>query len=179
MEEPVVRKLLCPAFVACLAFVVYQDPASGNIIQMRDGSKLKGELIKRTTTELHLKVEGLDLYVPKKDVTHIDGKDLATDFVGMYQEQVAALEPGDAKARYELALWCGKRGLKDQMKKLLVEVTELAPWHEDANLKLGKIRHNGLWWTKEEHDKVKDKVRYLDQWVTKKDKRMLEERKYS
>ena len=197
MEEPAVRKLFCPALVACLVFVACQDPANGNIIQLRDGSKLKGELVKRTTTELHLKIEGLDLYVPKRDVTHIDGKDLATDFAGMFQEQLAALEPGDAKARYELALWCGKHGLKDQMKKLLVEVTELAPWHEDANLKLGKIRHNGLWWTKEEledkglvlfqgewltkeeHDEVKDKVRYLDQWVPKKDKVMLEERKYS
>ena len=190
-------KLQFPARIACLIFVVSQGIANGNIIRLRDGSKLKGQLVKRTTTELHLKVEGLDLYVPKRDVTHIDGKELASDFEGMCQERLAALEPGDAKARYELALWCEKHRLKGQMTKLLVEVTELAPWHEAANLKLGKIRHNGLWWTKEEleakglvlfqgewltkeeHDKVKDKVRYLDQWVTKKDKAMLEERKYS
>ena len=171
--------------------------AQGEVILLRDGSKIEGKLLKRTTTELHLKVGELDLFVSKKDVKAIDGKDLATDYVGMYEERVAALEPGDADGRYKLALWCEKHDLAEQMKKLLTEVTELAPWHEQANLKLGKIRHNGLWWTKaeleakglvlfqgewlskEEYDKVKKRVRYLNQWVSKKDKEMLEERKYS
>ena len=178
-------------------FVCLGSAAYSEVILLRDGSKISGDLLKRTTTELHLKVDGLDLVVAKKDVKAIDGKDLATDYVGMYQERVAALEPGDAESRYTLALWCDKHGLKEQAKKLLTEVTELAPWHEQANLKLGKIRHDGLWWTKEEleakglvlfqgewitkeeHDKVKDQVRYMNQWVSKKDKEMLEERKYS
>ena len=196
-EECMVRTLRPHIVLTCLIACMVCALAHANVIQLRDGSKLKGELLKRPTTELHLKVDGLDLFVPKKDVAAIDGKDLATDYTGMLQERLDALAPGDADARYQLALWCGEHGLKEDMKKLLAEVTELAPWHELANAKLGKIKHNGLWWThqelldkglveyqgqwmtQKERDELKGKVRYLSQWVSKKDKELLEERKYS
>jgi len=89
-----------PRFVlTCLIVCMVCALAHANVIQLRDGSKLKGELLKRSTTELHLKVDGLDLFVPKKDVAAIDGKDLATDYTGMLQERLHALTPGDADAR--------------------------------------------------------------------------------
>ncbi len=171
--------------------------ARGNVIELKDGVKLKGKLLKRTTSEIQIEVEGLRLFISKKDIRAIDGKDLASDWEGMFQERKAALEPGDAAARYQLALWCEQHGLKDHMREMLEEVVDLAPWHEEANKKLGKIKYKGLWWTedelkakgmvrykgewmtKEEMKEVQGKVPYLGLWVTPKDKAMLEERKYS
>ena len=184
------RQLFLAVLLVCSTIAV------ANEVQLVDGTAISGKLLNRTTTEIHFEVNSLSVFIPKEYIELIDGKNLKTDCLGEFEARYNELGAKDVEALFRLAQWCEQHKLDEQAKTLYGELAELAPWHEEANLKLGKIKHNGLWWTKaeldnkglrlhqgewlskEEIETVKGKFRYLDQWVSKKDKELLESRKY-
>jgi hypothetical protein len=64
-----------------------------------------------------------------------------------------------AEARYALALWCEQKGLKEQAKAHLTEVTRLAPNDERAWKRLGYKRIGGQWFSDEDQAQFKIQAR--------------------
>ena len=107
-------------FASVCLLAICATSADAKIIELRDGTKVKAKLLKRTTTELQIEVDGLKLFIPKKEVCAIGGKNLATDWVGQYEEQLAELEAGDAEGRYKLALCYYRLNKFEQAEKVLL-----------------------------------------------------------
>jgi hypothetical protein len=58
--------------------------------------------------------------------------------------------PETAAAHWRMAVWCEEHGLKDQAYVHYAQVVQLDPRREPAWRKLGFIKHDGRWMTKEE-----------------------------
>jgi hypothetical protein len=61
-----------------------------------------------------------------------------------------ARTPRTADAQWQLALWCGQKGLKAEATAHLSTVVRLDPRREEAWKRMGYKKHNGRWMTDEQ-----------------------------
>ena len=119
--------------------------ASAETITLKDGSRVEGTITAKSGTEVTVDVNGAVTKISGEEVKAIDGRPFACDFKALYKARSAAVPPKDGEGHYQLALWCEKNGLKGEMTTELQRVLEIAPKHEGANQKLGKVNYDGSW----------------------------------
>jgi len=188
-----VKKLWCFAAVLLL----FALSAQGEVIKLRDGSELKGEIVSQTKTEVRLKLDDIEISIAGDEIVSIDGREYKTDINAMYQEQLDALAPTDADGHFRLAEWCGKKGLKDKREELIAKTLEIDPSHPGANKVVGNVFRDGRWqtpaqlraqglvfyrgrWmTKDEMNAAKGLVRHMGTWVTKQRQQQIIDRTFS
>jgi hypothetical protein len=142
------------AFLAMALVGLTASLALGDIVHLKTGGKVEGEIIERT--DLHLKVKtrfGVQT-VLLSQLARIEEKETPQ---AELERLRAALQPGDVEGRLELAAHCRKHGFVKEWKRLMEEVVLLDPMNEVANTALGRILHDGRWMTEEERDELESR----------------------
>ena len=171
--------------------------AWGEVIELKDGSKIEGKITAKTGIEVTVNTEGIEVKVNGDEIKTIDGMPFTCDYKALYDEKSQQVSPTDAEGRFKLALWCEEHKLKEEMNTEIERVLALNPNHEGANKKMGRINYQGQWRTPEELKKLgfvkkngewmtpdeaaqaDGKVTYLGNWVRPEEVKRFEGRQFS
>jgi hypothetical protein len=128
-------KLRTLAATALVALAV--APARADVLTLKDGRTIEGEIIRRTSDELELKIQYGSIVVRAKDVVKIEKKLTPAQEL---EERQRLLGPDDASGRVELARFCLDRDLPSaQAAAFAAEAWRLERGNEGALLILAKL----------------------------------------
>lgn len=141
--------------VACCAV-----PASGDVIELKSGGRLVGEVApddagNRTLVDITLP-RGGRVTIPRREVKRIE---LESPAEKAYAQR-APTTLDTVEAQWTLAMWCRDNKLAKQAKAHLGRVVELDPNHEEARSLLGYQQLGGQWLTRDEVMAARGLVRY-------------------
>ncbi len=129
--------------IVVAGFVLFLSSSTlADVIRLKDGSVLEGEVLEQSTTSVRVKTRFGTVDLARTRIDRIEKK---ASPVEEYQRQLAGLEPGDVEGLYQLALFCQGKGLRSQQHEVLEKVLSVDPQHEGAHLGLGHIRYQGEW----------------------------------
>jgi hypothetical protein len=139
---------------------------SGNLcadtIYLKDGRVLEGEL-ERDGNKVKIRTALGAITIRESEIERIEEKVSPEEEIA---EQRKLLEETDVDGRIELAEYAREHRLFKIEKELLWDVIAIDPDHETAREKLGHLKHDGEWMTKEQAMKAQGMVRYKGRWVT-------------
>lgn len=124
-----------------LLVVLVSGPAGGDIVHLRNGRTLEGEVTYRGD-EVVVKVGRGSITLKREEVLRVEHVPTPQE---EYQERARALRPDDVEGHYRLALWCREQGLKAECEAEARAVLAEAPGHEGAHRLLGHVRFRGRW----------------------------------
>jgi tetratricopeptide (TPR) repeat protein len=131
-----------------------------DVVHLKDGRKLEGKVLEEGDTVKVVTRMGTVSF-PKDQVVQIERVKTPAD---QYLEKVAAVDPKDAKAHWELAVWCKEKRLLKEMAEELNKVIEIEPDHARARDELNYVKIDGEW------VKAKRGMVYIDgEWVKPED----------
>lgn len=134
--------------LAVIVLLVLAPAAFGDLIHLRNGRTLEGEIVSRTDESITLKMKHGNVEIFKSQIKEIEKKPLPAE---VYKQKAAALTANDVDGHYILALWCKMRGLDAEYSLALEKVIAISPDHAAARRALGFVRKGGKW--------VKEKAR--------------------
>jgi len=198
----VLSRSLTRILVVVASALVLVAVARADIVKLKDGRKLEGEIIEESSLEVKLKMRFGTQSFPRSEIASIERK--KTDAQEL-EERKNALREGDADGRFQLMRWAERQGLRREAKELLNEVLRLDPDHagareangqkkvdgkwidaaeadvllagreEDALRAKGYVLHEGQWRSPEEMQKIRlGFVLHDDVWVTPEEKELLD-----
>ncbi len=133
-------------------------------IWMTTGRKLDGTLTDLGNGKVRIEMSFGTLELPADQIARVERGSTAAQEV---ERVLAALQPGDAEGRFELALWCRDNGEATLERRLLERVILIDPDHEGARHLLGYLRlTDGTWVTEEQLRDLRGEVRFRGDWVT-------------
>ncbi len=77
---------------------------------------------------------------------------------------------GTAQAQYDLGAWCDQNKLSDLARLHYEEAVHVDKSFGPAQVKLGRVFHDGAWLTKDELSAVQGLVKYKGRWITSDEK---------
>ncbi|MCP4194031.1 MAG: HEAT repeat domain-containing protein [Planctomycetaceae bacterium] len=134
---------------ACLSLSWLAADASADILVLRNGGRLEGEILKRT--ELRGEREATAYIVRLKTGVRlkIDGREVrkvvADSPAHSQYKKLLADMPNTAVGHWSMAEWCQQQNLRQQRTYHQQQVLQLDPNHEKARRSLGYTRFNGKW----------------------------------
>lgn len=136
--------------------------AGADTITFKNGSRMEGIATVRGDT-LEVRVPEGSLYFARSLVA-----DIAPDSTPLaeYERRFKSLPAKDAKAAYELALFCEAHGMRAQADALLRQTLALAPTHEGARQRLGFRKVGDRWVTSAELLGELGLVQVKGEWMT-------------
>lgn len=164
-----------------LGCILLTAVARADVVVLKDGRQIEGTVIEQTDQRVVIQTRfGINEF-SAAEVERVDRKATPQE---EFKSRRASAE-GDAKALYELYLWAQGNGLKGEAKRVLRDVIEIDPDHENARKLLGYVRHDGEWMTAKEkasreaaaEQKAKEGqgfVRYRGEWITPEEKEKRE-----
>jgi hypothetical protein len=157
--------VLSTAMSVSLIFFSASPSALADVIHMKDGSKLEGEIVDEKDGMLKVKVnDSAIVEVPARQVKKIIHK--ATRFQELSRKR-AVLGVKDVEGRVALSRWCRKNFLNKASRQLLLEIIEIDPDHIGARSSLGFVKHEGQWVEERDFYKAKGFVKYRGRWIPK------------
>lgn len=151
--------------LAALVALLPTIPCRADIIILRDGSRLEGEIIGEEDGKLKVRVRRAAVVeVPAKDVKKIERK--LTKWQELDQRR-KKLGGKDTAGRMALAKWCKKNFLTKQARALYEEVIKIDPNHVVARAALGYVKHEGQWILEADFYKAQGFVKHKGQWISK------------
>jgi hypothetical protein len=172
MFRSILTTLLVP-----LLFVCFCSTLSADVITLKDGRKVEGEIVSQDSTKVTIKTKYGPVEFLMSDVAEIERKK-TTDQI--YKEMVDKTNPKDPKQLMELVKWCKKNKKSSQAKRHLKQIVSLDSNHEEAREMLGYVKFEGRWVTKKQLNKLQEKasdaekeakglVKYKGEWLPKED----------
>lgn len=136
--------------------------ACADTITFKNGSRLEGIATVRGDT-LEVRVPEGSLYFARSLVA-----DIAQDTTPLaeYEKRLKSLPAKEAKASYELALFCEAHGMRSQAEALFKQTVALAPTHEGARGRLGYRKVGDRWVTSSELLSELGLVQVKGEWMT-------------
>ncbi len=129
--------LLIPTLVVVLAFAALAD-----VIHLKDGSKVEGEVVAETEDTITVKTLHGTVELSRSRIKNIEKKKLPQE---VYRERLATIAANDAEGHYLLALWSKEKGLEQEYAAELRKVIEINPDHAAARRRLGYKREGDKW----------------------------------
>lgn len=126
----------------CGFLVVLGSMALADIVHMKDGTKVEGEVIAETQDSITVKSQHGTVELEKARIDRIEKKKLPQE---LYREKLASIAGNDAEGHYLLALWCKEKGLEQEYTAELRKVIEINPDHAAARRRLGYRREGDKW----------------------------------
>lgn len=169
------RTSLCALLLSCLV-----GPARADLVVLKDGRRIEGKILARSSTEVRIKTAFAELTFPMAEVEEVvRGKTVEE----LHAEKLAACRVADDFGA--LGLWCLENRLKRQAKQAFERALELDPDHEGARRELGFVRYDGAWMIPEERDarqrakeaaemRARGLVLHGERWVTPEERAKLE-----
>jgi predicted esterase len=125
-----------------LIVVALFSAALADVIHMKDGTKVEGEVVAETESTITVKTQHGTVELARSRIKNIEKKKLPQE---VYKERLAAIGAKDAEGHYLLALWCKEKGLEREYSDELRKVIEINPDHAAARRRLGYKREGGKW----------------------------------
>ena len=116
-------------------------PASGDILHLKSGGSVEGQIIADDGRAYKLRTVVGTITVPVAAVERLERK---PSILGEYEKRRAAAED-TAAAQVALARWCEEQDLRGPWRKHLLRAIELDPNCEPARTALGFVRVGGVW----------------------------------
>ena len=168
------------AFLAGVLLALLAALAAADVIVLKDGRRIEGQVVKKTSTEVVVKTSVGEVTFPRQDVVEIIPQKTTQE---EYEERLAACKT--AEDYYQLGKWCVEQRLKRRAEKLYRRAIEVDPDHAGARRELGFVEHRGEWVTPAERDrriaaeyeaemKAKGFVLFDGRWVSPEEKDHLE-----
>jgi len=140
------------ARAACLACFAFIAAAPGDVVRLRTGEAIQGQVISRTDEKVIIATASGLRTVRAADVQSIEAeKDPRADFA----RRASALGPRDAKGWYELGTWAREQRLDAEAAQCFERVIRIDPDHAGARAALGYRRWGSGWRKAEEIEKVR------------------------
>lgn len=136
---------------AVLFLLALTATASADVLLLKSGGRVEGVVTEKGDRYVVKSLNGT-AEVPRDQV----GRRVEAPYVTeIYERKLARIDPEDADARVELALWCAKQGLRDRERENLEAAIRIDPDHEAARHRLGFVRFEGAWMMPEEAREAK------------------------
>lgn len=126
--------------------------ALADVVHMKDGGKIEGQVISDTETEVKIATKYGIQTIAKAQVKEVEKTPTIEE---IYGEKLAGIDAADAQANYELGLWCKEQGLAAESKVRFRETLKLNPGHHGARVELGYVYYGGRW---VHTDEIKDLI---------------------
>ncbi len=151
-----------PGLVAAAALTLLPTAVRADRVHLVGGSVLEGEATV-DGDRVVLDIPGGQLTLSAAEVARIEESETPIE---RFAARRAKLGGRDVKGRLELADFARDHGLREREHELLREVLALEPDHEQARLRLGYVRTDAGWQTRDEHNRARGLVLYGGQWIT-------------
>ena len=159
--------------LACVCLFL-AAPACADIVHLKTGSKLEGEIIERADGIVRIRMSsGIIATVKEEDVVAIEQRQTPRD---VYEAMARKVQPNDSDAHFALAMWCRDHGLQDETTAEIVATLKTNPDHEGARRELGHVRTEQGWMSREDAMRAEGKILVKGRWVTKEEADRIEKK---
>lgn len=138
------------------------DLARGDVVRLRGGGELEGEVSERGDRLVVLIREGMEVLLDPEDVLEVVSRPNPRQLL---EQRRRLLKPYDISGLYELSLKALEGGLQSEGLGLLERVLEINSNHAEARALLGHVRVGDSWMSRDEAQSLAGKVRYRGQWM--------------
>jgi hypothetical protein len=136
--------------------------ARADRVYLTSGSVIEGKA-QRVGEKVTVEMESGTLTLSAGSVQRIER---AESDVERVDARLAALAPNDVQGLLLLADYCRDHDMKSREQELLRKVIELSPDHAEARARLGYVRSDGGWITRDEQMRAQGFVKRGDRWLT-------------
>jgi tetratricopeptide (TPR) repeat protein len=148
--------------IAALAVIALALPAVGDVVHLKNGGSLEGQVVK-TDDGVIVKLPAGEVRISNEAVARIEEKPSQLD---EYQKRLAGTKEDDAEAHYRLGAWAQSVGLRPQAKEEFEKTVALDPNHAKAHEALGHRLVDGRWMSHDDEMKARGLVKHEGQWMT-------------
>lgn len=150
------KRFILSLFLLAAAVVLVAPAGFGDVLHMKNGSKLEGKIIQETATEYVIKIKGLGTQrIQKSKVARVEKGETVFD---QYETKRKAVKPNDAPGLYELGVWCKENKLKKEAEKAFQAAVAADENHAGARGELGFVKYEGKWMPEEERAVILAKI---------------------
>jgi len=135
-----------------LATLALTTSAFADIIHRKSGPPIEGKIISETASKVVVKTGLGTVEIKRSDIQRIERKSSPRD---EFQERLAKLKATDVEGYLKLGLWAEMNDLEREAKKVYKRVLMVDPDNAIANRSLGRVEHEGRWYTKDELKKLR------------------------
>ena len=137
--------------------------ARADDVHLSDGNVIEGK-VSRDADHVTIELESGRITLPADSVARIERRESSVEHV----ERVhAALKADDVQGRLALANYCREHEMRARERQLLREVIERAPDHAEARARLGYVKSERGWVTREEQYRAQGLVQVDGVWMTR------------
>ena len=132
-------------------------------VHLEGGNVIEGKVV-RDADRVTIELESGRITLSADSVQRIDRRESSVE---QFERAHAALKSEDVKGRMALADYCRDHGMRTRERQVLQEVIERAPDHEDARARLGFVKSDGTWITREAQYRAQGMVQVDGMWMTR------------
>lgn len=170
MQTPVFLTLFLTLLAAQLPCV----QVSGDVIRLKHGGEVRGELETKTQeadAPLQIRtLSGTVIEVERRQVDFVQRRSILVEqYVSRSREAVGTVE-----AHWELAEWCRTHRLKTQRVEQLEAILAIDPDHAETRRILRHVKRRGKWMPYAEMMAARGYVRHNNKWITTQELALIE-----
>jgi len=150
-------------WLAVIALTTLATPVSADRVHLAGGSVIEGRA-RREPGKVVVELESGAIALASDSVIAIEPGESP---VQRFEARRAQLERSDLEGRLALAGFCRDHGMREQERTLLLEIIDLSPDHAEARARLGYVRTDAGWITREEQLRAQGMVQHDGQWVSR------------
>ncbi|MBI3273223.1 MAG: hypothetical protein HYZ53_29805 [Planctomycetes bacterium] len=168
---------------AVAAVVAASVPAAADIVHLKNGARLEGEVVEQGDTLL-VKLRTGTTKIPRDKVDRIEKADLpwqvyADRRAGLEQAELSSASGPDAAGHFQLARYCKQHKLREeQIVELLIAVRARPdlPGLREELAESGLVEHAGRWMTYAAMMTEKGYVQHEGKWISSEERDAIEAR---
>lgn len=154
--DPVTRRSISPALQLCFFGSFWLLACSSALLPAVEGVEIVtvdkryylGVILSEDAENIVVRdAQGIKSQIAKKSIAERialqDPNDRRRELEAIFDARLAAIDPPEAAAFYELGLWAKQRGMKKQATQAFREVLRVEPGHNGAGAELGWKRVDG------------------------------------
>jgi hypothetical protein len=142
---------------------LFSAAAQADQVHLVGGNVIEGKA-ERHGDKVVVLLESGEVTLPSDSVERIERSEST---VQRFEAMSAKLRPGDVKALMALADFCRDHEMRDREQQMLHKVIEASPDHAEARARLGYVRTQSGWITREDQLRAQGLVEHEGQWVTR------------
>jgi len=151
------------ASVVVLCAACAASTARADDVHLSGGHVIEGKVV-RDADRVTIEMESGRITLSADSVERIERRESSVEH---FERAYAALRPDDVRARLALANYCREHGMQARERSLLREVIERAPDHAEARTRLGYVKSEGTWITREDQYRAQGMVQVDGVWMSR------------
>lgn len=173
-----IKTILTTILITFSLWLGFKPSAFADVIALQSGGRIEGTVLNSAGSKpenYRIKtVQGIVLDLPSSEVEYISSGPQSEEY-----EQKSKNMPDTVVNHLEMAQWCEDNNMKSLADRHYRRVVELDIDNTVARRKLGYIKRNGAWTTKQQAMEDQGRVEYKGEWITPQEKELKEKSKKS